>query len=81
MNWIIIAVGVIAILLGGLWLLQGLGLVYMEPILCVADCEPLEGPSAGWAITGFIVLAIGGLAVAYGLKRLGRARSHQFGKD
>lgn len=69
MSWIIIVVGLVAVLLGGLWLLQGLGLVVIEPILCVAECEPLQGPSAGWAIAGFIVLAVGALAIAYGLKR------------
>jgi hypothetical protein len=36
--------GVILALLGGLWLVQGLGLVTIEPIACVGACEPLAGP-------------------------------------
>jgi len=69
MSWIIIAVGIVAILLGGLWLLQGLGLLTIDPILCVSNCEPLQGPSMSWAVTGFIVLLLGAVALAYGLKR------------
>ncbi len=51
--------GVIAVLLGGLWLLQGLGLVHVRPILCFADCTPIQGPSATWAVVGALVLAVG----------------------
>ena len=36
--------GVIAVLLGGIWLLQGLGIVLVRPILCFADCVPIQGP-------------------------------------
>jgi hypothetical protein len=56
--------GVISALLGGLWLLQGLGLVHVRPILCFANCEPLQGASAVWAIAGFVVLTAG-VAVAF----------------
>jgi hypothetical protein len=51
--------GVIAGLLGLLWLLQGLGLVQVRPILCFADCAPVQGPSVTWAVVGVIALAIG----------------------
>jgi hypothetical protein len=64
-----IILGAIAILLGGLWLLQGLGIVHMAPILCFADCVPLEGPSPMWAIVGLIVLVAGGLAIFYVMRR------------
>jgi drug/metabolite transporter (DMT)-like permease len=74
MGWISLAVGIVAVFLGGLWLMQGLGLIVIDPILCVGDCEPLEGPSASWAVLGFIVLTLGALAIAYGLKRLGKRR-------
>jgi hypothetical protein len=41
--------GVALSLLGLLWLLQGADLVHIRPILCVANCKPLEGDrSAGW---------------------------------
>lgn len=61
--------GVACILLGGLWLLQGLGLVQIQPILCVADCEPVQGSSSKWAIVGFLTVVIGALAVFYALRR------------
>lgn len=65
MKSIATVLGVLAVLLGGLWLLQGLGVVHLRPILCVADCEPLQGPSATWAVTGFLVLAAGILVIRY----------------
>jgi hypothetical protein len=61
--------GVLAVLLGGLWLLQGLGIVHMKPIACVADCRPLEGPSVSWAIVGAVVLAAGLMAAIRGFGR------------
>jgi hypothetical protein len=60
--------GVISVLLGALWLLQGLDLVHVRPILCFADCVPLQGPSPTWAIIGFFVVAAGVLAILYSLK-------------
>jgi hypothetical protein len=60
---------VIGVLLGGLWLLQGLGIVQIPPILCVAECEPLEGPSAIWAIIGFVVAAAGAFGIFHALRR------------
>ena len=69
MKWIIVIVGVILALLGGLWLVQGLGLVTIAPILCVADCEPLEGPSTGWAIAGAAALVVGLAAIWLPLRR------------
>lgn len=68
-RFIQLAISLVAVLLGGLWLLQGLGLVQVKPILCFADCEPLQGPSAAWAIIGFLVLAAG----AFGISRQLRA--------
>ena len=60
---IVLVISGIAVLLGGLWLLQGLGIVHLRPILCFADCEPLQGPSVTWAVIGAIVLSAG----AYGM--------------
>ncbi len=56
---------VIAMLLGGLWLLQGLGILHLRPLLCFADCAPVQGPSAQWAVIGAITLAVGGLGVVW----------------
>jgi hypothetical protein len=69
MKIIALILGVLGALLGGLWLLQGLGLVQIEPIACVADCEALEGPSPTWAAIGGAVLLASALAIFYGLKR------------
>jgi hypothetical protein len=63
-----LVVGVISVLLGGLWLLQGLGLVQVRPILCFADCEPIQGASPVWAIIGFLMVAAGVIAIFYSLK-------------
>ena len=65
----ILVAGVIGVLLGGLWLLQGLGIVQIPPILCVAECEPLEGPAPIWAVVGFALAAAGALAIFYALRR------------
>jgi hypothetical protein len=69
MKWIILIFGLAAALLGGLWLLQGLGVVTIEPVACVGACTPLEGPSLQWAIIGAAVLGAGLLAIFYSLKR------------
>lgn len=77
MNIIVLVLGVVAVLLGGLWLLQGLDLVRIAPILCVAECEPLTGGSMGWAIAGFVVLLAGAFAIYRSLRRRSGARRQQ----
>jgi len=62
-------VGIIAILLGLLWFLQGAAIIQMCPILCFADCECLTGGSLSWEIIGLIVLLIGIGVVYLGLRR------------
>jgi hypothetical protein len=62
--------GVIAVSLGGLWLLQGLGIVHLRPILCFADCAPLQGPSVAWAIIGSVTLGVGGICIAWSRRRI-----------
>lgn len=52
-------IGVLAILLGGLWLVQGLGLVHIKPVACVAECQELKGPSTTWAIAGAVTILVG----------------------
>jgi MYXO-CTERM domain-containing protein len=61
--------GVICVLLGGLWLVQGLGLVRIDPIACVGDCTPLEGASMQWAIIGAAVVALGLVLIAFARRR------------
>ena len=59
----ILFIGVISALLGGLWLLQGLGVVHVRPILCFADCTAIQGASSVWATIGFLLLAAGIIAI------------------
>lgn len=61
--------GVALTLLGLLWLLQGADLVHIRPILCVANCTPLEGGSVGWMTAGALVLVVGLLVIASGIRR------------
>lgn len=65
MKALVLVVSVVAVLLGGLWLLQGLGLLTIQPILCVANCEPLEGPSTWWALSGVVAVALGLAGLRY----------------
>jgi hypothetical protein len=58
--------GLLAMALGVLWLLQGLGLVHLRPILCLANCEVLQGPSAVWAIVGIVTVGAGAWGASYG---------------
>lgn len=69
MKVIILILGVLGVLLGGLWLLQGLGLVHVRPILCFANCAPVQGPSSAWTIIGFVVLAAGVLTIRHSRRR------------
>ena len=68
MRMVVRVIGVIRVLLGGLWLLQGLGLVHMRPILCFADCAPIQGASLTWAVVGAVFLAGGVFAINYSRK-------------
>ena len=68
MKTVALIAGVIGVLLGGLWLLQGLGIVHVRPILCFANCTPIQGPSSTWAIVGITVFAAGVRAIFYSRK-------------
>jgi hypothetical protein len=68
MNSTALAAGVISVLLGGLWLLQGLGVVQIRPILCFANCAAIQGPSLTWVIVGLIVVTAGTVAIFYALR-------------
>jgi hypothetical protein len=61
--------GVGAVTLGGLWLLQGLDLVRIRPLLCFADCAVLHGGSVLWTITGACVFGLGVAAIVFALRR------------
>jgi len=69
-TWIVL--GVASVLLGGLWFLQGADLIHLRPILCFADCKPVEGGSIGWMTAGVFLLVAGVLAIRAGLRARGR---------
>jgi hypothetical protein len=72
MNWrglVWILFGALSTPLGLLWFLQGADLVHIRPILCVANCQPLQGGSIGWMTAGALFLILGLAAVAVGLRR------------
>ncbi|GAB3238727.1 hypothetical protein GCM10027447_38300 [Glycomyces halotolerans] len=75
-NAVRVTAGILISLLGLLWIFQGADLVRIEPILCVADCEPVTGGSLGWLIAGIVTALIGlTLAAAPWKWRRGRDRS------
>jgi hypothetical protein len=66
-RWILL--GAVSTPLGLLWFLQGADLVHIRPILCFANCQPLQGGSIGWMTAGALFLVLGLAAVAVGLRR------------
>ncbi len=64
--------GVIVTLLGMLWLVQGLGIIQIDPILCAGDCEPITGRSVEWTVIGAITLLVGSVLVRAGLRGVNR---------
>jgi hypothetical protein len=69
LRWIIGSISVVAVLLGGLWTVQGLGLLTIQPIMCVAECETVVGPAPIWAVVGLVVFAGGVLGLRYALRQ------------
>ena len=73
MSWrrtVWIVVGIVLMMLGLLWILQGADVVRIRPILCIANCQPITGGSVGWLIAGIVTLLVG---VAMVLPRRRRA--------
>jgi hypothetical protein len=56
-----IGVGVVLLLLGLLWALQGADVIRIKPIGCVAECEPISGGSIRWLIAGVLAMLGGTL--------------------
>ena len=65
---LVFVLGLVGALLGGMWLLQGLGTLQLRPILCFADCAPLQGPSTSWAVIGALLFTAGSVAVWWSLR-------------
>jgi hypothetical protein len=62
-------VSLILILLGSLWFLQGTGIVHLDPVMCVAECEPITTTSPLWATIGAVAVAGGVLLIRKVFKR------------
>ena len=59
MRWILAGIGIVMILLGGVWLLQGVGIM---------TGSPMTGQSF-WATVGLLVLIVGAVLCYFGLRR------------
>jgi hypothetical protein len=62
-----VIVGTLLTALGMLWSAQGVDLLQIKPILCVANCEPITGGSTLWVFIGIVTTVIG-LALLASLK-------------
>lgn len=63
-RWLASILGTVGVLLGGMWLLQGVGVLHLRPILCFAACEPIQQPSTTWTAIGLGVGVLGVAALA-----------------
>ncbi len=52
-------IGAFIAFLGLLWFLQGTGILRIQPIACVSNCEEITGVSPFWAFAGAVVFIIG----------------------
>ena len=64
LNYVGFIGGIILLLLGLLWFLQGSDLIHINPILCFANCMPIIGKSMIWQIVGGAVF-IAGVTIIY----------------
>jgi hypothetical protein len=62
-------VGVILLLLGLLWFLEGAAIVRFCPVLCFVDCECVMSESLLWEGVGAIVFIVGLTIIGVIVKR------------
>ncbi len=65
-------IGAFIAFLGLLWSLQGIGILQIRPIFCVADCEEIVGGSPSWAVVGVITFIIGIIILIMSVRRFGK---------
>jgi hypothetical protein len=65
MRWVGTLLALAVLALGALWLLQGTGLLVIDPIACVGECQALRGASFAWSMAGIGLLVLAGGALAY----------------
>jgi LPXTG-motif cell wall-anchored protein len=61
--------GAVLLLLGLLWTLQGADVVRIQPILCVADCQPITGGSPAWLAIGVVTIVAGLIVLLWRRRR------------
>ena len=71
---ILALLGMVFTLLGVLWFLQGADLIHFEPVVCVANCKPLTGPSTTWLLTGLTTVVVGLIVIIRCIRYLKRER-------
>lgn len=80
MNRIIaLGFGIVTVLLGALWFSQGVGLLHLRPVLCLANCAPIQGPSGSRALTGAVTLIVGGFGVLWSRKPTTKPEAKEIG--
>jgi len=67
-----VLIGAFIASLGLLWFLQGMAIIQMRPILCVANCGPIVGGSPLWAAAGVIAFVVGVGIAFFSARRGGR---------
>jgi len=67
-----VLIGAFIASLGLLWFLQGMAIIEMRPILCVADCETVVGGSPSWAAAGAVTFIVGIGVALFSARRGGR---------
>ena len=67
-----ILIGAFIASLGLLWFLQGMAIIQMRPILCVANCEPIVGGSPFWAAAGAVAFVVGIVVALFSARRGGK---------
>lgn len=69
--WILLLLfGLVLAGLRGLWALQGADLIHLDPVPCVADCEPLTGFSGKWLGIGLAAVAIGLFCIGSSVRKM-----------
>ncbi len=65
-------IGAFIAFLGLLWSLQGLGILHIRPIACVANCEEIVGVSPSWALVGVTTFIIGIIILILSVRHFGK---------
>jgi hypothetical protein len=63
-------IGLILVIIGLVWFLQGAAILHLCPVLCFTDCECVTGGSPFWEAGGVIASIMGIGIVYFGLRRV-----------